>query len=195
MHSLAPEAENGSRYAIKDALTLAKDELSIRPEVLYTRDNFREWSLFSFGVYDRERHALEQLENLCQIGSIVEYKAVHDVLVAQTTLPMQLRIMWWERGLKDEMCAMRLVDPFTHKEYTDIGRHNLLLVLATFISSLLLLLQLQLTLLPTQMQVMPHLLTMVVMISLIMNCLSTNALVSLAIGMSTAGAAIVATLW
>ena len=75
-----------------------------------------------FSVFDHERHALEQLENLRQTGSVAEYKAVYDMLAAQTTLPMQLRIMWWERGLKDEIRTMCAVDPLTHKECADIGK-------------------------------------------------------------------------
>ena len=75
------------------------DELPDSPEVLYSWDNFREWCIYSFSVYDPERHTLAQLESLCQTGSVAEYKAAHDVLAAQTTVPMQLRIMWWERGL------------------------------------------------------------------------------------------------
>ena len=42
------------------------------------------------------------------------------MLAAQTTLPMKLRLFWWERGLKDEIRTMCSVDPLTHKQYADI---------------------------------------------------------------------------
>ena len=44
------------------------------------------------------------------------------MLAAQTTLPMQLRILWWERGLKDDIRRMCSVDPLTHKDYSDIEK-------------------------------------------------------------------------
>ena len=44
------------------------------------------------------------------------------MLAAQTTLPMQLRILWWERGLRDDIRRMCSVDPLTHKEYSDIEK-------------------------------------------------------------------------
>ena len=73
-------------------------------------------------MHNHERHALSQLENLRQTDSGAEYKAPHDVLAAQTNLPMQLRLSWWERGLKDVTRTMCLVDPLTHREYTDIAK-------------------------------------------------------------------------
>ncbi|KAL3135299.1 hypothetical protein ABBQ32_007497 [Trebouxia sp. C0010 RCD-2024] len=91
-----------SNYLDKAPLQLweaRKTQLAEQPEVLYSWDNFREWCLSSFSVHNHERHALSQLEKLRQTGTVAEYKAAHDVLAAQTTLPMQLRIFWWERGL------------------------------------------------------------------------------------------------
>ena len=73
-------------------------------------------------VYNHERHALDELEKLRQTGSVVEYKASHDVLAAHTILPVHLRISWWERGLKDDIRAMCSVDPLTHKQYTNIAK-------------------------------------------------------------------------
>ena len=99
-----------------------KTQLTEQPDVLYSWDNFREWCISSFSVHNHERHALQQLEKLRQTGSVAEYKAAHDLLAAQTVLPMQLRISRWERGLKDEIRAMCSVDPLTHKEYTDIEK-------------------------------------------------------------------------
>ena len=97
-----------------------KTQLSSQPEVLYSWDNFREWCLSSFSVHDHETHAISQLEKLRQTGSVVEYKVAHDVLAAHTTLPMKLRLFWWERGLKDEIRVMCSLDPLTHKQYADI---------------------------------------------------------------------------
>ena len=57
----------------------------------------------SFSVHNHERHALSQLEALQQTGSVAEYKAAHSVLAAKTSLPMQLRLLWLEKGLKDEI--------------------------------------------------------------------------------------------
>ena len=76
-------------------------------------------------MHNHEKHALQQLEKLRQTGSVAEYKAAHDVLAAQTALPVQLRISWWERGLKDEIRAMCSIDPLAHKEYTDIEEAQL----------------------------------------------------------------------
>ena len=90
--------------------------------MLYSWDNFREWCISSFSVRNHEKHALQQLEKQRQTGSIAEYKAAHDVLAAQTALPVQMRISWWERGLKDEIKTMCSVDPLTHKEYTNIEK-------------------------------------------------------------------------
>ena len=42
------------------------------------------------------------------------------MLAAQTTLPMKLRLFWWERGLKDEIRVMCSLDLLTHKQYADI---------------------------------------------------------------------------
>ena len=93
-----------------------------QPGALYSWDNFRDWCISSFSVHNHERHAIAQLEKLRQAGTVAEYKAAHDVLAAQTNLPMQMRILWWERGLKDEIRTMCLVDPFTHTEYIDIKK-------------------------------------------------------------------------
>ena len=90
------------------------------PDVLYSWDTFKEWCITSFSVHNHERHALTQLENLRQTGSVAEYKAAHNVLAAQTNLPMQLRIHWWEKGLKEHIRSQVKVDPVTHTEYTDI---------------------------------------------------------------------------
>ncbi|DBA70249.1 TPA: hypothetical protein ACH3X2_012156 [Trebouxia sp. C0005] len=35
---------------------------------------------------------------------------------------MQLRIYWWERGLKPKIAAEIKVDPLTYKGYTDIEK-------------------------------------------------------------------------
>ena len=99
-----------------------KTQLTEQPDLLYSWDNFREWCTSSFSVHNHEKHALQQLEKLRQTGSVAEYKAAHDVLAAQTALPVQLRISWWEQGLKDEVRTMCSVDPLTHKEYTDIEK-------------------------------------------------------------------------
>ena len=99
-----------------------KTQFAAQPEVLYSWDTFREWCISSFSVHNRERHALSQLEKLRQTGTVAEYKAADDLLAAHTKLPMQLRIFWWERGLKEEIRTMCLVDPFTHREYIDIEK-------------------------------------------------------------------------
>ena len=99
-----------------------KTQMAAQPEVLYASDTFWEWCISSFSVQNRERHALSQLEKLRQIGTVAEYKASHDLLAAQTNLPMQLRIFWWERGLKEEIRTICLVDPLTHREYTDMKK-------------------------------------------------------------------------
>ena len=112
-----------SNYLDKAPLQLweaRKTQLSSQPEVLYSWDNFREWCLSSFSVHDHETYAISQLEKLRQTGSVAEYKAAHDVLAAQTTLPMKLRLFWWECGLKDEIRVMCSLDPLTHKQYADI---------------------------------------------------------------------------
>ena len=58
---------------------------------------------------------------LRQTDSVAEYKAAHDVLATQTTLPMKLRLLWWQRALKDEIRVMCSLDPLTHKQYVDIA--------------------------------------------------------------------------
>ena len=112
-----------SNYLDKAPLRLweaCKTQLSNQPEVLYSWDNFREWCLSSLSVHDHETHAISQLEKLHQTGSVAKCKAAHDVLAAQTALPMKLRLFWWERGLKDEIRVMCSLDPLTHKQYADI---------------------------------------------------------------------------
>ncbi|DBA67033.1 TPA: hypothetical protein ACH3X2_002138 [Trebouxia sp. C0005] len=81
-----------------------------------------QWCIDSFSLHNVERHALAQLEDLRQTGSVAEYKAAHNVLAVQTNLPMQLRIYSWERGLKPEIGAGIKVDPLTYKGYTDIEK-------------------------------------------------------------------------
>lgn len=56
-----------------------------------------------------------------QTGSVTDYMAAHKVLAAKTTLPMQLRIHWWEQGPKPEIASQVTMDPLTHtnKAYTD----------------------------------------------------------------------------
>ena len=73
-------------------------------------------------MHDYERHALSLLEKLSRTGSVTEYKAAHNVLAAKTDLPMQLRIHWWEKGLKEHIQSQVKVDPETHQEYTDIDK-------------------------------------------------------------------------
>ena len=112
-----------SNYLDKAPLQLweaRKTQLSNQPELLYSWDHFRKWCLASFSVHDHETHAISQLEKLRQTDSVAEYRAAHDVLAAQTTLPMKLRLFWWERGLKDEIRVMCSLDPLTHKQYADI---------------------------------------------------------------------------
>ena len=92
------------------------------PELLYSWDSFKQWCLDSFSIRNAERHALRQLEDLRQTGSVVEYKAAHNMLASKTSLPMQLRIYWWERGLKSEIADQVKVDPLTYKGYTDIDK-------------------------------------------------------------------------
>ena len=99
-----------------------KTQLTEQPEVLYSCEDFKEWCISSFSVHNHERHALSKLEQLRQTGTVAEYKAAHDVLAAQTNLPMQLRIFWWERGLKDDIRSMCSVDPLAYKEYIDIEK-------------------------------------------------------------------------
>ena len=112
-----------SNYLDKAPLQLweaRKTQLSNQPELLYSWDHFRKWCLASFSVHDHETHAISQLEKLRQTDSVAEYRAAHDVLAAQTTLPMKLRLFWWERDLKDEIRVMCSLDPHTHKQYADI---------------------------------------------------------------------------
>ncbi|DBA79292.1 TPA: hypothetical protein ACH3X2_007812 [Trebouxia sp. C0005] len=99
-----------------------KIQLHTQPDVLYSWHSFRQWCIDSFSLHNVERHALAQLEDLRQTGSVAEYKAAHNVLAAKTNLPMQLRIYWWERGLKPEIAAEIKVDPLTYKGYTDIEK-------------------------------------------------------------------------
>ena len=88
--------------------------------MLQSWDSFKEWCIKSFSMHNHERHALSLLEKLSQTGSVTEYKAAHNVLAAKTDLPMQLRIHWWEKGLKEHIQSQ--VDPETHQEYTDIDK-------------------------------------------------------------------------
>ena len=99
-----------------------KAKLRENPAVLYSWDSFNEWCISNFGQHNQERHALSQLEQLRQTGSVAEYMAAHNVLASQSDLPMQLRIFWWEKGLKEDIRAMCRVDPLTYKEYTDIDK-------------------------------------------------------------------------
>ena len=114
-----------SNYLDKAPLQLweaRKTQMCGQPGVLYSWDIFRDWCISSFSVHNHERHALAQLEKLRQTGIVAECKAAHDVLAAQTNLPMQLRIFWWERGLKDDIRSTCSVDPLTQTEYTDIEK-------------------------------------------------------------------------
>jgi len=88
---------------------------------LYSWDSFRAWCIATFVVLDRERHALNSLMSLCQTGTVAEYKAAHDVLVAQTDLPMMQRLIYWEQGLKPEIRDECKFDPATHTTYTDVA--------------------------------------------------------------------------
>ena len=112
-------------YLDKSPLNLweaRKAQLASQPNVLYSWDSFKEWCVKSFSMHNYERHALSLLEKLCQTGSVAEYKAEHNVLAAKTDLPMQLRIHWWEKGLKEHIRSQVKVDPETHQEYTDIDK-------------------------------------------------------------------------
>lgn len=88
---------------------------------LYSWDSFRAWCIATFAVHDRERHALISLMSLRQTGTVAEYKAAHDVLAAQTDLPMTQRLIYWERGLKPEIRNECKFDPVTHTTYRDIA--------------------------------------------------------------------------
>ena len=68
------------------------------------------------GVHDHETQHVSHLEKLCQTDSVAEYKAAHDVLAAQISLPMKLRLFQWERVLKDDIRVMCSLDPLTHKQ-------------------------------------------------------------------------------
>ena len=99
-----------------------KAQLASQPGVLYSWDAFKEWCIKSFSVHNHERHAISKLQTLHQTGSVAAYKAAHNVLAARTNLPMQLRILWWEQGLKEHIRSKVKVDPKTHQEYTDIDK-------------------------------------------------------------------------
>ena len=114
-----------SHFLDRDPLALweaRKTQLAEQPGVLYAWDSFREWCISSFTVINHEKRALDKLQALRQTGSVTAYKAAHDVLASQTTLPMQLRLLWWEHGLKPEIAAQVKVDPLTYKEFTDIDK-------------------------------------------------------------------------
>lgn len=85
-------------------------------------DNFEQWCITTFCVHNHERNARSELQRLCQMGSVADYMAAHNVLAAKTTLPMQLRIHRREQGLEPEIASQVTVDPLTHKEYTDIEK-------------------------------------------------------------------------
>ena len=99
-----------------------KAQLAKQLDVLYSWENFKRWCISSFSVHNHERHALAELEKLRQTGTVAAYKAAHNLLASQTILPMQLRIHWWERGLKANVRKRCSVDPCTYKEYTDIDK-------------------------------------------------------------------------
>lgn len=99
-----------------------KMQLHANPELLYSWSSFKLWCTDSFSMHDTERHALQQVQQLRQTGSVYEYKAAHNLLAAKTTLPVQLCIYWWECGLKPEIAAMVKVEPFTYKGYDDIDK-------------------------------------------------------------------------
>lgn len=88
---------------------------------LYSWDSFRAWWITTFAVHDRERHALNSLMSLRQTGTVAEYKAAHDVLAAQTDLPVIQRLIYWERGLKPEIRDECKFDLVTHTTYKDIA--------------------------------------------------------------------------
>ena len=60
--------------------------------------------------------------SLRQTGTVAEYKAAHDVLAAQTELPMMQRLIYWEQGLKPEIRDECKFDPVTHTSYMDIAK-------------------------------------------------------------------------
>ena len=112
-------------YLDKSPLNLwesRKAQLALQPDVLYSWESFKEWCIKSFSVHNHEMHAISQLEALTQTGSVANYKADHNVLAAKLNLPMQLRIYWWQKGLKEHIRAQVKVDPETHQEYTDIDK-------------------------------------------------------------------------
>ncbi|DBA70533.1 TPA: hypothetical protein ACH3X2_011933 [Trebouxia sp. C0005] len=121
MPSLAPTPAVSGKAPLQ-LWEARKIQLHTQPDVLYSWHSFRQWCIDSFSLHNVERHALAQLEDLRQTGSVAEYKAAHNVLAAKTNLPMQLRIYWWERGLKPEIAAEIKVDPLTYKGYTDIEK-------------------------------------------------------------------------
>lgn len=89
---------------------------------LYSWQSFRSWCIATFAVHDRERHALNLLMALRQIGTVAEYKAAHDVLAAQTDLPMMQRLIHWEQGLKPEIRDECKFDPVMHTHYMDSAK-------------------------------------------------------------------------
>ena len=60
--------------------------------------------------------------NLCQTGTVAEYKASHAVLAAQINLPMMQRLIYWEQGLKPEIRAECKLDPVSHTSHMDLAK-------------------------------------------------------------------------
>ena len=54
-------------------------------EVLVLMGQLQGWCLDTFSVHKHERHALNQLENVCQTGSVAEYKAAHAAQTSHAT--------------------------------------------------------------------------------------------------------------
>ena len=89
---------------------------------VYDWDYFKQWCLNSFCLYDYKQRAIEQLHQLRQLGSVADYKSEYDALVAQTALPMEARMFFWNRGLKSNVRAACNLDPNTHSAFRDISR-------------------------------------------------------------------------
>ena len=78
-------------------------------------------SIDSFCLYDYKQRAVEQLHELCQTGSVADYKAEFDALNAQTSLPMEARMFFWNCGLKPHIMAACTLDPATQTSFRDIA--------------------------------------------------------------------------
>ena len=73
-------------------------------------------------LHDYKQRAVEKLTSLKQTGFVADYKALFGSLVAQTTLPMEARLFFWNQGLKPAVADACYLDPLTHSAYKDIGQ-------------------------------------------------------------------------